>query len=211
MNSTWRMTCLVLAMPVLLAPGRVLAKECKSADQVVEASSRQYRSRSFGAFPGSWSAWRKEARRRFGDGWQAWRRACARKVTCDQRGGLWTCTRTAIPCRPGSGGCPIDDSTPSPLPVCDSKKPLDEDYVEITELLAVGAVGRQVRALQYMLQELCYNYIEADGDYGPLTKRAVIDFQLKKRLRPDGLVGPDTLEALLGDDRGQSSAAFRGR
>lgn len=38
--------------------------------------------------------------------------------------------------------------------------------------------------------------ITSDGDYGPLTKQAVIDFQKKAGITVDGIVGPQTMEAL---------------
>lgn len=40
--------------------------------------------------------------------------------------------------------------------------------------------------------------ISADGDFGPDTKRAVINFQRGRGLNADGVVGPVTWEALFG-------------
>lgn len=38
--------------------------------------------------------------------------------------------------------------------------------------------------------------VEVDGDFGPATEKAVIDFQKEKSLEPDGIVGPKTWAAL---------------
>lgn len=57
-------------------------------------------------------------------------------------------------------------------------------------VLKTGGVGRAVKRLQRRLG------IEADGIFGPITRRAVIRFQRHKGLVPDGLAGPRTWAAL---------------
>ena len=52
--------------------------------------------------------------------------------------------------------------------------------------LRMGDEGDDVKALQVALR------IEADGDFGPSTKAAVMDFQSKNGLGPDGVVGAVT-------------------
>jgi hypothetical protein len=52
--------------------------------------------------------------------------------------------------------------------------------------LRVGDSGEDVAALQKKLG------IAADGDFGPTTKKAVMDFQAKAGLTADGIVGPVT-------------------
>ena len=52
-----------------------------------------------------------------------------------------------------------------------------------------------VKWLQTRLKELGYS-ISIDGSFGPDTKKKVIDFQKKKRLNPDGIVGSATYKAL---------------
>lgn len=52
--------------------------------------------------------------------------------------------------------------------------------------LQQGIKGDNVKQLQTLLG------ITADGDFGPLTKQAVIAFQQKNGLTPDGIVGPQT-------------------
>jgi len=67
------------------------------------------------------------------------------------------------------------------------------------EMLAYGATGERVVALQTRLQELGYFLLEADGSYGPATQQAVWALQKSAGLYRDGVVGPDTQRAI---DRG---------
>jgi hypothetical protein len=55
--------------------------------------------------------------------------------------------------------------------------------------LRMGDVGDDVERLQHRLG------IAADGDFGPATKQAVIEFQRGKGLTADGVAGPRTLAA----------------
>ena len=62
-------------------------------------------------------------------------------------------------------------------------------------VLKLGDRGDRVRVLQLKLQ--AYGAaIAADGDFGPVTKDGVSNFQLMNDLDVDGIVGPDTLSAL---------------
>jgi hypothetical protein len=56
--------------------------------------------------------------------------------------------------------------------------------------LKMGSSGEDVEDLQRALG------LEADGDFGPATKQAVIAFQRKHRLKADGVVVADTWRAL---------------
>ena len=58
-------------------------------------------------------------------------------------------------------------------------------------VLRMGDTGDEVKTLQTALK------IKADGDFGPGTKSAVIEFQRKNKLYQDGVVGKNTW-ALLG-------------
>jgi putative chitinase len=58
-----------------------------------------------------------------------------------------------------------------------------------------GAVGEAVGHLQEQLQRLHYP-IAIDGDFGPATELAVMQFQAAHRLTADGIVGPRTWSAL---------------
>jgi hypothetical protein len=57
-------------------------------------------------------------------------------------------------------------------------------------VLRLGSHGGAVAAMQGRLE------ITADGDFGPITLRAVMDFQRTHGLVVDGQAGPDTLGAL---------------
>lgn len=61
--------------------------------------------------------------------------------------------------------------------------------------LGVGAKGQSVSLLQQALNQAGYN-LAVDGDFGPKTEQAVIDFQRQHGLRQDGIAGPKTLAAL---------------
>jgi hypothetical protein len=58
--------------------------------------------------------------------------------------------------------------------------------------LRMGDEGPDVKAMQKKLG------VAADGDFGPGTKRALIEFQRKNGLTADGVAGPKTLARLLG-------------
>jgi peptidoglycan hydrolase-like protein with peptidoglycan-binding domain len=61
-----------------------------------------------------------------------------------------------------------------------------------------GDTGQAVRALQVLLREkFGYNAVAVDGDFGPITRDAVEDFQDEYDLDVDGIVGPNTWQALV--------------
>ncbi|TCP29228.1 3D (Asp-Asp-Asp) domain-containing protein [Scopulibacillus darangshiensis] len=64
------------------------------------------------------------------------------------------------------------------------------------ELLSSGDEGYDVTVIQDKLKELGYYKGNVDGLFGSLTLNAVKDFQGKKDLAVDGLVGPKTKHAL---------------
>lgn len=64
------------------------------------------------------------------------------------------------------------------------------DSVEVTAVIRKGDKGEGVMQLQRLLG------ITPDGDFGPGTERAVIEFQRKNDLTADGIVGPMTWEDL---------------
>jgi hypothetical protein len=57
-------------------------------------------------------------------------------------------------------------------------------------ILKKGLSGEPVRRLQAKLG------VEADGEFGPNTEKALKDWQSKKGLSADGLAGPDTFMAM---------------
>lgn len=59
-----------------------------------------------------------------------------------------------------------------------------------------GNRGEEVRQIQQRLAGWGYDIGAIDGIYGPKTKKAVIQFQKKYGLQPDGIAGPLTLEKM---------------
>jgi hypothetical protein len=64
------------------------------------------------------------------------------------------------------------------------------------QTLKPGDQGAQVKLLQRALAKLGYSPGKPDGDYGTATKVAVERFQIAKNLGEDGILGPQTLNAL---------------
>ena len=181
MSKLFRIFCSALAL-IILSVGVAQAQECK--DKPVTAESRLYISKSLGAYPGSWAAWRKAVKAKHGDGWQAWRRSKEQTIECekvknDSGRNRWQCTRTAIPCKP----------TGSVVASCDGPP--------ITSNLRRGANNDQVKTLQCLLKTYHGADVTVDGDFGRGTQKAVKDFQKKNGLSADGVVGNKTLEKLL--------------
>jgi N-acetylmuramoyl-L-alanine amidase len=59
-------------------------------------------------------------------------------------------------------------------------------------LLKVGSQGYEVSELQSHLKDMGFFYGPVTGYYGPITERAVMDFQYKTNLSSDGVAGPST-------------------
>lgn len=56
--------------------------------------------------------------------------------------------------------------------------------------------GRDVLELQKILKSFGFNPGPLDGIFGPLTEKAVREFQMSVGLNPDGIVGPKTLSKI---------------
>jgi len=65
-----------------------------------------------------------------------------------------------------------------------------------TRVLKIGMSGQDVKDLQLSLQQLGYSPGTADGIFGSRTRAAVMAFQTDNRLVADGIVGPNTANAL---------------
>ncbi|MFB4165537.1 peptidoglycan-binding protein [Alteribacillus sp. JSM 102045] len=65
------------------------------------------------------------------------------------------------------------------------------------EILSEGDEGEPVKELQDKLDSLGFYDNEVDGEFGPKTHDAVIDFQESKDILVDGLAGPQTFGALV--------------
>src|SRR5579871_4060552 len=66
-------------------------------------------------------------------------------------------------------------------------------------LLSIGSRGPQVADLQRQLAKAGFSPGQADGDFGPKTQAAVVDYQKARQLAADGVVGPMTQAALARD------------
>ena len=61
----------------------------------------------------------------------------------------------------------------------------------ISGTLQMGSIGNSVTCLQQILG------LSADGDFGPITKAAVLTWQAKNDLTADGVFGPKSLQILM--------------
>jgi len=68
--------------------------------------------------------------------------------------------------------------------------------MSVAVLLRKGSVGGDVADLQMRLAQLGFSPGPIDGDFGSLTENAVLAFQTAKGLTVDGVVGPQTRDAL---------------
>lgn len=66
-------------------------------------------------------------------------------------------------------------------------------------LVRYGSAGADVTRIQRELKAAGINPGPIDGDFGPLTKAAVVAYQKKYRLTVDGIVGPQTWGKMLSD------------
>ncbi len=64
-----------------------------------------------------------------------------------------------------------------------------------TKITKFGDSGEQVLSIQRLLNAQGFTVV-VDGNFGPVTQQKVIDFQTKKGLKADGVVGPVTMSAL---------------
>ena len=93
--------------------------------------------------------------------------------------------------------------TPTPLPeVPENVMAVTPDPAAPTPepILRTGSRGQEVKDLQSRLQALGYYSDEIDGQFGAMTKEAVIDFQKANGLDADGMVGTETKNVLYSVD-----------
>jgi N-acetylmuramoyl-L-alanine amidase len=75
---------------------------------------------------------------------------------------------------------------PAPVPVAPPAPAPKPTKPRLSSWLKRGSTGPNVRYIQAVLG------IKVDGQFGPITDRAVRDFQRRHRLKIDGIVGPIT-------------------
>ncbi|MGA9382109.1 MAG: peptidoglycan-binding domain-containing protein [Phormidium sp.] len=63
-------------------------------------------------------------------------------------------------------------------------------------IIGPGSKGKDVVYLQQLLNKKGYS-LKVDGDFGKRTEEAVKNFQKRRGLKVDGIVGPATWNALL--------------
>src|SRR3954453_10176209 len=70
-------------------------------------------------------------------------------------------------------------------------------------LIRQGSKGADVRAVQDVLNFHVRRLtpLAVDGDFGPLTHARVVEFQKSNQLKPDGLVGPNTMAKLFEEEQ----------
>ncbi len=124
-------------------------------------------------------------------------------ATFTQQGSSWIVTEVTVT----ESACEITPSDePSPGPTPDPVPPgIPHFSYAQCRYLTLGMQGEQVMAVQESLNHLGYSAGRIDGDYGPITERAVRRFQEDYNLYVDGEFGPKSLATLderLADDGG---------
>jgi peptidoglycan hydrolase-like protein with peptidoglycan-binding domain len=84
---------------------------------------------------------------------------------------------------------------------------ITEDWTTTRPTLKRGSSGNYVKELQTLLNKVGGYSLEVDGDFGPLTNAALLDYQAKQGINDDEVCGPVTWAHLLGEtDDGEKPA-----
>ncbi|MEM1392324.1 MAG: peptidoglycan-binding protein [Cyanobacteria bacterium P01_H01_bin.150] len=94
------------------------------------------------------------------------------------------------------------EKTPSFLKVAQA----DSSDTTSSSNLRIGSAGEDVKLLQTQLKKLGYYDGIADGQFGESTRDAVIEFQLKKKVLADGVVGNQTNQLIETETLKQNSS-----
>lgn len=115
-------------------------------------------------------------------------------------GGKWVVTQVTIvesECTVVEPGTDPGDGPGAPGPNPDPEPVNKYQYsFDKCEYLVLGATGDQVRAVQEALALFGYYKGRIDGEYGPMTEKAVRQFQSAHGLYVDGEFGPKSADAL---------------
>ncbi len=87
---------------------------------------------------------------------------------------------------------PAEESSPAPSGPAPSPSEEEPPSCFLVTKLFYGSTGDEVKCLQTGLNTKILSNLVLDGMFGPLTKAAVIKFQLANNLVGDGIVGPLT-------------------
>jgi len=87
----------------------------------------------------------------------------------------------------------IETFTDAVPPILEEARPTEPAM----PVLAMGTKGHDVEKLQYLLNTYGFK-LTVDSDFGPKTKRAVMEFQAENGAVVDGIVGPHTWALLQG-------------
>ena len=74
---------------------------------------------------------------------------------------------------------------------------LDAQYIKTLPVLQYGKSNVYVKIVQVLLNYYEKANLDIDGQYGPFTKKAVADYQMKNGLSVDGVVGAETWTSIL--------------
>ncbi len=94
----------------------------------------------------------------------------------------------------------IDPSAPAPDDSRFISNPLDE-FMPNLNVGSIRDIKLDTTAIQTKLSDLGYDVGEIDGKMGKRTRKAIREFQKDKGLMADGVVGPDTTEAMIREQR----------
>jgi hypothetical protein len=96
----------------------------------------------------------------------------------------------------GAGTAPRPATSTRPPAATTVRAPVPAPVLPPSTTLTPGSRGPQVKRLQRALARLGYPTGSVDGRYGPATMEALKRFQQADGLHPDGVLGPQTLQAL---------------
>jgi peptidoglycan hydrolase-like protein with peptidoglycan-binding domain len=79
----------------------------------------------------------------------------------------------------------------------------------LAQTFRLGDSGPEITVIQERLQKLGYLNQSPTGNFGSVTRDAVIQFQQEKGLPPDGIVGPETIAELFSPVRQARFETFK--